>query len=79
MSAPPRVFYMDLNPKGVKGDITDLVLKSDYDELKAKLTEAERLNKVALEAMKCASGYYSSEPDVHTALKYAIKELGSQL
>ena len=28
------------------------VSKSDYDELKAKLTETERLNKVALEAMK---------------------------
>ena len=52
MNAPPRVFYMDLNPKGVKGDVTELVQKSDYDELQANLTESQRLNTVALEAMK---------------------------
>ena len=33
------------------------VLKSDYDKLQAKLTEAERLNKVALERIAFAYGY----------------------
>lgn len=75
MSAP-RVFYMDLNPKGVKGDVTEPVQKSDYDELQAKLTESQRLNTVALEAMKEAQRV--SHKVVGLKLKVlnnAIKEL----
>ncbi len=54
------------------------VLKSYYDALQAKLTEAERRNKVALEAMKEASSCaYNEAPAYITGpiLEKAITEL----
>ena len=54
------------------------VLKSYYDALQAKLAEAERLNKVALEAMKEASSCaYNEAPAYITGpiLEKAITEL----
>ena len=54
------------------------VLKSYYDALQAKLTEAERRNKVALEAMKEASSCaYNEAPAYITGpiLERAITEL----
>ena len=54
------------------------VLRSDCDELAAKLAEAERLNKVALEAMKEASSCaYNEAPAYITGpiLEKAITEL----
>ena len=49
MSAQPKVFYFYANTKytsTLKGNETkiEFILKSDYDKLQAKLTEAERLN-----------------------------------
>ena len=57
MSAPPRVIYMDKFSvvdclKDIGGD-WEYILKSDYDELKVKLTAAqEKLAKI-----------YATEPD----------------
>ena len=75
MSAPPRVIYIDKFSvvdclKDIGGD-WEYILKSDYDELQAKLTESQRLNAVALKAMKSSvsSGFNLSE------LIRAIKEL----
>ena len=47
MSAPPRVIYIDKFSvvdclKDIGGD-WEYILKSDYDELQAKLTESQRV------------------------------------
>ena len=62
MSAQTRVIYMrDCDAKVFCTEAADYVvpyiLKSDYDALQAKLTEAERQKAVALERIALAYGY----------------------
>ena len=56
MSAPPRVIYIDKFSvvdclKDIGGD-WEYILKSDYDELQAKLTEAECQRDSAIDSLR---------------------------
>lgn len=78
MSAPTIHRFWTTTTSGTSSysRYVDYVEKSDYDELQAKLTEAESVNKVALEAMKEAQRV--SHKVVGLKLKVlnnAIKEL----
>lgn len=87
MSAPPRVIYLQIGDDH-EGEYTDeatwcadkihntdiaYVLRSDYDELQAMLTEVKRLNKVALEALKELR--YACTDKAEAMTDNAIKEI----
>ena len=81
MSAPIRVVYVPhvqelIGQVQRDSDEIPYVPKSDYDELQAKLTESQRLNKVALEAMKMDAGAWVKSIEAkRNAINNAIKEI----
>ena len=92
MSAPRVIYLLSPYPFPVdfgngawsygKNTPTDIayILKSDYDELKVKLTESERLNKVALEAMKMDAGAWVKSIEAkRNAINNAIREIEGAL
>ena len=78
MSAPTIHRFWTTTTSGTSSysRYVDYVEKSDYDELKVNLTESERLNKVALEAMKMDAGAWVKSIEAkRNAINNAIKEI----